>query len=198
MKRDGRGAYFLELAMSFFVMSLVGWLWEVGIHLLGGGGFVNRGMLHGPWLPIYGLGSVMILALPRGLQKKPLLEFLVIVVLCGCMEYFASWLLEQLCDGRKWWDYSDYFLNLNGRICVEGLLAFGLGGMAMVYIFAPFLDRVFRCIPRRGMIAVCAVLVALFCIDLACSVREPNTGRGVTAVSEYCGSTKGKEEAKAC
>ena len=47
----------------FFGFCLVGWLWEVTLHLITHGEFVNRGMLHGPWLPIYGGGVVMIAVL---------------------------------------------------------------------------------------------------------------------------------------
>ena len=42
---------------------------------------------------------------------------------------------------KKWWDYTGYFLNLHGRICAEGLLVFGVGGMAFVYVIAPLIDN---------------------------------------------------------
>lgn len=35
------------------------------------------------------------------------------------VEYFTSYYME-LTPGKKWWDYSGYYLNLNGRICAEG------------------------------------------------------------------------------
>ena len=63
------------------------------------------------------------------LRKRPVLEFVGIVVLCGCVEYTTSVVLEILHNGERWWDYSGYFLNLNGRICAEGLLVFGIGGI---------------------------------------------------------------------
>ena len=49
----------------------------------------------------------------------------------------TSVFMEFTTGGKKWWDYSGYFLNLNGRICAEGLLAFGLGGLAVVYMYWP-------------------------------------------------------------
>ena len=52
-----------SVVLIFFAMSFVGWAWEVGLHLIADGTFVNRGVLHGPWLPIYGTGSVMMLLL---------------------------------------------------------------------------------------------------------------------------------------
>ena len=47
-----------DAAFLFLVGSLIGWLYEVGLHLVKDGVFVNRGMLHGPWVPIYGLGCI--------------------------------------------------------------------------------------------------------------------------------------------
>lgn len=117
--------------------------------------------------------SVLILTLLNKLRKKPLLEFLAIILLCGCIEYYISWFLEQLYDGMRWWDYSDYFLNLNGRICVEGLLAFGVGGMVIVYVYAPFLDCLFRRIPKKILVPVYLVLILIFCADLIYSGKNP-------------------------
>lgn len=168
-----------SVIMIFFTVSLTGWLWEGCLHLISDGSFVNRGFLHGPWLPIYGSGSVLILLLFRKLQKKPLLEFLAIILLCGCIEYFVSWFLEQLYDGMRWWDYSDYFLNLDGRICVEGLLAFGVGGMVIVYLYAPFLDYLFGRFPKKILVPVCLALILIFCGDLVYSGRHPNLGNGI-------------------
>lgn len=170
---------FCSMAMLFFSMSFLGWLWEVCLHLITNGCFVNRGFFHGPWLPIYGFGSLLILTALNKLRKKPWLEFLSIIILCGCIEYFISWALEQIYDGMKWWDYSDYFLNLNGRICAEGLLAFGAGGMLIVYLGAPFLDEMFGHIPKKVQISVCLVLTLFFCIDLIYSCQDPNIGNGI-------------------
>lgn len=170
---------FWSMVMLFFTMSLAGWLWEVGLHLVSDGSFVNRGFLHGPWLPIYGSGSVLILTLLNRLRKKPLLEFMAIILLCGGIEYYISWFLEQVYDGMRWWDYSDYFLNLNGRICVEGLLAFGVGGMVLVYLFAPLLDRLFRHLPKKILVSIGLVLILIFCVDLIYSAQNPNLGNGI-------------------
>ena len=108
----------------------MGWIWEVTFHLISSHTFVNRGVLHGPWLPIYGSGGILILICLKKLRNKPVVEFFASVVLCGFVEYFASLYLEISC-GRRWWNYNGYFLNLNGRICAEGLLVFGLGGVVI-------------------------------------------------------------------
>ncbi len=169
-----------SLVLMFFSLSFVGWLWEVSLHLLTDGVFVNRGVLHGPWLPIYGCGSVLILLVLDRFRKRPGLEFLATILLCGCVEYFTSLGLEWMHGGTRWWDYTGYFLNLNGRICAEGLLVFGVAGMVVVYVLAPLLDGALRKLPAKAMTAAALVLLGIFMVDQVYSSITPNTGAGIT------------------
>ena len=170
----------LSLIFIFFTMCIIGWLWEVSLHLIADGEFVNRGVLHGPWLPIYGAGGVMILVILNKFRKHPVVELVTAIVLCGLVEYFTAYYLEMTHGGTKWWDYSGYFLNVHGRICAEGLLVFGLGGMAIVYFVAPFLDNMFRHIPVKIMAPIAAVLLAVYIGDTIYSHDHPNMGKGIT------------------
>lgn len=169
-----------SLILLFISFSFIGWVWEVSLHLISDGIFVNRGVLHGPWLPIYGGGGVLILTLLYRFRKNPAAEFLCTVAVCGCVEYFTSWYLEIAHDGQKWWDYSGYFLNLNGRICAEGLLVFGVGGMAIVYMVAPLLDNHIRKIQYKILVPLCIALMCIFLTDQMYSSKHPNTGHGIT------------------
>lgn len=175
----------VNLIMMFFIFCFVGWVWEVSLAFISEDMFVNRGTLHGPWLPIYGTGGVIILVLLKKLREKPALEFVAAMVLCGCLEYFSSWYLEMTHDGQRWWDYTGYFLNINGRICAEGLLTFGLGGLAIVYLLAPALDNLLSRIDARKLGIVAAVLLVLYCADQVYSAQHPNVGAGIT---DYKGS----------
>lgn len=175
----------INLIMMFFIFCFVGWVWEVSLAFISEDMFVNRGTLHGPWLPIYGTGGVIILVLLKKLREKPALEFVAAMVLCGCLEYFSSWYLEMTHDGQRWWDYTGYFLNINGRICAEGLLAFGLGGLTIVYLLAPALDNLLSRIDARKLGIVAAVLLVLYCADQVYSAQHPNVGAGIT---DYKGS----------
>ena len=170
-----------SVIMLFFLICIFGWLWEVVLHLMQTGEFVNRGTLHGPWLPIYGGGCAAILAILFKLRKKPLVEFFMIIVLCGIIEYFSSWILEVTHDGQRWWDYSGYYLNLNGRICAEGLLVFGIGGAAFVYVLAPWVDDLILRIRSSVLWGICIALLAVFIADIVYSSFVPNTGKGITS-----------------
>lgn len=167
-----------SLILLFFTFSFIGWLWEVSLHL-STDGFVNRGVMQGPWLPIYGSGGVLVLVLLKKVREHKLLTFFMTVFICGILEYGTSWFLE-VTKGMKWWDYSGYLLNINGRVCAEGLLVFGLGGCAFIYFAAPVFDELYRKIPLKRQIIICVLLLAIFFADHLYSREHPNTGKGIT------------------
>ena len=168
-----------SLVVMFFVFCLIGWIWEVMIHIVRDGVFVNRGFLQGPWLPIYGFGGIMILTLLFRFRNRPFLHAMLTVLLCGTVEYFTHWFLE-LSKGTHWWDYSGYFINLHGRICAEGLLVFMLGGMAIAYVGAPLIDNRLKKVRKQILIPVSLILLILFSIDCVYSYNHPNTGEGIS------------------
>lgn len=173
-----------SLIAMFAIFAFVGWGWEVAIHLVKDGVFINRGVQHGPWLPIYGAGAVMILVLLKRLRKKPAALAAAAVVLCGFVEYFSSYFLE-ISRGIRWWDYTGYFLNLNGRICAEGLTVFAVAGMAAVYVLAPALDRLLQRINIKVMIPLCLAFCIVFTGDAIYSMYYPNVGQGITDYQSY-------------
>ena len=168
-----------SLILIFFTFAMIGWLWEVLLFLFTRGEFINRGTSHGPWLPIYGVGGTVVLIVLKKFRNKPWLTFLLSMVLCGVIEYFTSLILEKV-QGMRWWDYSGYFMNFQGRICLEGLVVFALGGCAAVYLIAPSLDHLFCKIPMKIKKIICVVLVVLFVADMAYSAFVPNIGEGIT------------------
>mgnify|MGYP005785061685 CR=1 FL=1 len=167
------------LILFFFTFSLAGWIWEVVLTVYKSGVFVNRGVLYGPWLPIYGSGGLLILISLRKLFDRPFITFFSVMVLCSFIEYISSWFLEYT-TGQRWWDYEGYFLNLNGRICLAGAVAFGIGGISFIYVFAPLLDRLYAHICKQVQWVIAIILMTAFCIDLSYSYLYPNMGEGVT------------------
>ena len=170
-----------SLVLMFFVFSGAGWIWEVGFHLVLDGQFFNRGFLAGPWLPIYGTGGVLILILLRKCRNRPLLFFVLTVLLCGTVEYMTGFLLETF-FGVRWWNYSGMPFQIHGRVCLAGLLLFGCGGRVITYAAAPALDERIRRIPPRPRTFLCTALCLLFAADLVRSLLSPNMGLGITSL----------------
>lgn len=173
-----------SVIMIFFVFAFIGWSWEVGIHLVKDGVFVNRGVMHGPWLPVYGSGVAMIIVALARWRRNPASEAILTIVLCGFVEYMTSYYLE-VTKGMRWWDYTGYFLNLNGRICGEGLMVFAIGGMAAVYLLVPLIDSMLSRINPKVLASLSIVLVIIFTADMIYSHNTPNIGEGITDYDAY-------------
>ncbi len=169
----------LSLVIMFFIFSNFGWMWELLYYFLMKGKLINRGVLHGPWLPIYGVGGLIVLILLTRLRKRPFIFFVAAVTLCGTVEYFTGWALEEL-FGAQWWNYDGYFLNLNGRVCAEGLFVFGICALAFIYVLAPLLDNLIRKINRRVLLPIAVTLLLILAADIVYSKLVPNTGYGIT------------------
>lgn len=169
----------VSMILLFFTFSFVGWFWEVFLYFIENGEFVNRGTMHGPWLPIYGFGGILILKVLKPFRKNPWLTFALACVLCGILEYSTGWYLETF-KHMKWWDYTGYILNIKGRVCIEGLITFGLGGCAFTYIFAPLIDNLFKKISPNIKKTLCIILILFYLVDLIYSNNNPNSGNGIT------------------
>lgn len=140
--------------------------------------------MHGPWLPVYGGGVSLILVALARWRRSPLKEAVLIILLCGVVEYMTSYYLE-VTKGMRWWDYTGYFLNLDGRICCEGLMVFAVGGMAAVYFLTPFVDSLLSKLPTKLLVTASIVLTLAFVADVIYSHHVPNIGEGITDYNAY-------------
>ena len=163
----------------FFFGSVIGWIWEVICMLSICGVFAKRGVLHGPWLPIYGIGFLLIILLKKCVGRKPLLLFAASVTVCGCLEFVTSYLLEIFYHTR-WWSYRNEVWNINGRVCLKSLLFFGIIGSLIVYGIVPIIDNKINKIDVHKKFWGAAVIMLLFMIDFVVSMINPNMGIGIS------------------
>ncbi len=182
LRHKSIGFSFFYYIWFFLSLSVVGWLWEMALYLVLEHRFVNRGILLGPWLPIYGTGGLFLYFLLYRLKKYPLLVFLLSALVCSGVEYFASWFLEELW-GKRWWDYSDYFMNLNGRICLLGAVVFGAGALLLIYLYIPFFEKFYEKLRPRLRKTAGLILLLAFLADAANAAVNPNLGKGITTAS---------------
>lgn len=173
-----------SIILFFFTFSIAGWLWEVALYLFRDGILVNRGTFYGPWLPIYGTGCTVIILLTkfknfRKILKNPIATFNIVMIICSIIEYFTSWYIE-VTSGLKYWDYTGIFMNINGRICLECSLFFGIGGCICLYFVAPFLEKHFQKIKNNIKISICIILLLAFTGDAMYSSKHKHEGEGIT------------------
>ena len=126
--------------------------------------FINRGFLIGPYCPIYGWGALAITILLKRYTDDVVALFVMAVVICSVIEYFTSYFMEKKYHAR-WWDYSDKKFNINGRICLETMVPFGILGVIIMYVTNPFFMGIYNAIPETALHIIAGVLFVAFIID---------------------------------
>lgn len=151
------------LFLSFLVFAFIGWLYESTICALANyGHFANSGFLLGPCCPIYGAGALACWILLRGIPNVGA-QLLAAALVCSAIEYSVGALLERL-TGARFWDYSMFPFNINGRVCLYGAMFFGVGAVIICRVAEPALLAALSLVPRDILATVavaCAVLLAL-------------------------------------
>ncbi len=159
-----------EYVTIFFCYAFLGWCMETIYMGIREHHLTKRGFLLGPYCPIYGVGLVGITLLLQNSKIGFFGMFFIIIILCSVLEYFASLIMERLFHTR-WWDYHDMKFNINGRICLETMLPFGVLGSFALLRMNPFFIHFLHQIPTTVSHKVLSVLGTLFLLDLLISVR---------------------------
>ena len=162
---DIRIYFLLFLAYSFF-----GWLIEVIGKLITMKKFINRGLLIGPYCPIYGTGAILITFLLKKYVDDPITLFIMAILVCGILEYFTSYFMEKFFHAR-WWDYSQRIFNINCRVCLNTIIPFGLLGMFIMYVSNPFLISKLEALPEVYLNILAGILLMLYVIDYIVSTN---------------------------
>lgn len=158
-----------EMVILFFIYSFAGWLMESVRAIPREGKFVNRGFLIGPICPIYGWGVILITILLQKYKEDIVVTFFMSILICGILEYMTSYVMEKLFNAR-WWDYSNRKFNINGRICLETLIPFGILGMIIIYITNPVLLKCIEIIPSNVLLIIFIILTLIYIVDSIISI----------------------------
>ncbi len=133
----------------------------------------NRGFLIGPYLPIYGVGSLFMIFFLNRYENDLVALFIMGTFFCTLLEYFTSLCMEKIFKLR-WWDYTNYKFNLNGRVCLLNAFLFGIGGIIIVKVLNPILSWLVYLIPREVTICLGIILFIIFVLDFIISCYITN------------------------
>lgn len=160
--------YFRYFVLYFFIYAFIGWLLET-IYALGTlGHFVKRGFLYGPLCPIYGWGAIILISFLSKYKTNHKKLFFYSAIVFSVFEYVASFALEALFID-KWWDYTNDFMNLNGRISIFYSFAWGIIALVFINHIHPFVEKklrkVLKKIPNTSQLISLNVISILYIID---------------------------------
>lgn len=177
-------AYHLsQWLIFFFIYSFIGWVWESCYVSVRKRRWVNRGFLHGPMLPIYGSGAVVILVSTIGVREHPWLIFIFGLVAATALEYVTGAVMERMFHVR-YWDYSNQKLNVHGYICASSSLCWGVFSVLLVRFVHVPIERVVLGLPLLASDIVAMVLTVAASVDLTQSFNEAMDFKRVLAQLE--------------
>lgn len=151
----------------FIIYSIAGYIIETLFGLFTKGMLESRkGFLYGPFCPIYGVGAVAMILGLQCFKKNNYTLFFGGFLVGSIVEYIISYLGEVIFK-VNWWDYSNNFLNINGRICFTFSLFWGLLALYLIRHFNPIIDKLIDKIKAKVSINYLKALVIVGIIFLA-------------------------------
>ena len=169
----------LPYIVLFYLSSVCGWIWEVFVHYLLGGVTESpleiimyyRGVLNGPWVPLYGCGVLLLALIWSIFRDNKLYIILASIITCIILEYTNGYLLETLFH-KKYWDYTGFFLNIQGRICFVSVFGFGIAGALFAIFLMPRYLKLFENHSSHLIMKINMFLTVLFIMDCIYSITN--------------------------
>ena len=155
----------IDYISYFFIYSFLGWIIETIYAILINGYFVKRGFLYGPICPIYGIGAAILIMSTKKLYGKRFKKFLIATIAFTVFEYFVSLILEML-FGLRWWDYTNDFLNIQGRVSLLYSIFWGLIGLFLLEKLHPFVEDLIQKMNVKISKNAQGFLVAIFIVTI--------------------------------
>ena len=163
----------------FMLYAMIGWIYEVLLEVVVyRWGFSNRGVLFGPWLPVYGFGALLFIFLVYPIikgksLKRKLIMIPVVFILCmlsaTLLELITSYICEFFMGSWPWQTYKDYKINFQARIALSPSIRFGLGGVAFLYLLQPLFEKLSDKLgEKRNKVSI--IILTVLIVDLICTI----------------------------
>lgn len=157
-----------DIYYNFFIYSVFGWIYESCYVSVKTNNLVNRGFLNGPIIPIYGIGSTVVMMVLTPFKSYIILIYFGGMLLATILEYLVSYLMEKLFNA-KWWDYSEFRFNIKGRVSLHSSLFWGFLSVLMIEVLKPFSDTLINYIPRKSGEIIAYIILIMILIDVLIS-----------------------------
>lgn len=162
--------------LYFMMYAMIGWIYEVFLEVVVyKWGFSNRGVLFGPWLPVYGFGALIFIFLIYPLiknKKYPKKLYYMPLIFLGCMlsatllELITSYICEAIMGSWPWQTYADYKINFQARIALSPSIRFGLGGTFFLYVLQPLFEKITNKLGDKKVKIISYIIIIVLVIDM--------------------------------
>lgn len=166
--------------LYFIIYSFLGWIYETCYCTIHEKAWENRGFLYGPCIPLYGVGAtlaqIIFIDIPCDNLRNASYPMIFLICAAGSfvLEYSTSYVLEKRFHAR-WWDYSEFPLNIHGRVCLIFTMCFGFAGIIVTQIIVPPIMQTVLLIPSVIVELLALIFMFLFGMDMALTISALTT-----------------------
>ena len=148
---------------------------------------IRRGLIYGPFIQVYGMGALAYYFLVKT-EQDPKKVFFKGMLLGGALEYLCSFFQEIFFNSISW-DYSGFFLNLNGRTCIQYCIYWGIIGVFFLKTVYPVFLKMDKYLDVKRIIIISYILFIFVAYDVAISciatVRQNERKNGISAENKF-------------
>ena len=165
--------YIIRIFWIFLIGSVFGFIVEIIYPLIYTRTLqIRQGLIYGPFIQVYGMGAVAYYILISKI-KEPKEAFYVGMIMGGILEYLCSF-FQEMFFGTISWDYSNFFLNLNGRICLLYCVYWGIIAVGFLKIIYPWFQKLDKYIYKKWVriLTVFLMLFMIFDITISCMASD--------------------------
>lgn len=160
----------IQWMFFFYIYCFLGWCFESSYVSVKSRKWVNRGFMRGPFLPLYGSGAMMMLAVSMPFRENVLLTYIAGVFGATALEYVTGVIMEALFKVR-YWDYTNRFMNFQGHICLRSSVAWGFLTILMTRVIHQPIEEFVFGIPYRVLFYMTALLTVYLVVDFTLSFK---------------------------
>ena len=133
---------------------------------------IRQGLIYGPFVQVYGIGAMAYYILISQV-KEPKKAFFLGMAMGGILEYLCSF-FQEIFFGTISWDYSNLFMNLNGRTCLLYCVYWGIIAVAFLKIIYPLLEKIDYLIYKKWVrvLTVFFIIFMTFDITISCIAAD--------------------------
>ena len=164
----------LRLLLYFITYSFFGWILESVFKSVLQKKLVNSGFLYGPFCPIYGFGAIIMLLFLEPFKQNIILLFCIAFLVLSVWEYIVGWILEKKFN-TKYWDYTDNFLNIKGRVCLQNSTFWGILGVIFTVWIHPLTAKYIIMLDKQALIYFNIVISLTIGIDTIITIVRMKT-----------------------
>ena len=164
--------------LFFFIYATLGWIWECCYVSVKQKEWINRGFLHGPILPIYGFGAIILLWLTLPFRNNLMHVYILGLIGATLLEYVTGAAMERL-FGVRYWDYSNQPYNFKGYICLSSSIAWGGFTLLMTEVLHPVIEVMLLSIPHYLLEPISSIFLFTFAVDTTISVQSALDMKGL-------------------